>query len=247
MWTELEGSPDFSTTGVGVARLQRQFQTDRDTGYTAAAAQGYQKGQLLDYEGYTLTLVEISARNQNGLDVVTIVWQSDLPTGGRPQDYLDNRLRRDGDEEWIPEFGVEMVPASEALDYNGSVFSASWSVPADQALPNPTCYLVWKRWLDKNRNPPGSAKSTLPLDATQAINALSTYLPGATSSDPYEPPVPDGTAIPKLGYTLTSTGLGRKLVCVAIHFEPDGDLVCRIARFKWSINNWPSPPFGVPS
>ena len=51
-------------------------------------------------------------------------------------------------------------------------------------------------------------------------------------------------------YLMENSDFGKKLLCVNIELQQDGDLVCRIARFKYRRTSWNPGSvalFGVPS
>lgn len=238
MWVEVDGSPAWRETAGGSIQYVRTFDATVNQGRTLAASEGYTRGATQVLEGFFLTLTGIDVRNRSGRDVVRVVWSTKMGSSGRQphSDYNDDVLRKDGDEEWLFEFESEEKPAVECVKHDGSVFSGSWGVGEDDMLLQPGIILVWRKWMDKNTASSGKPPVTVPRTKAKALDAIRTYLPNQTGN--YE------SNGPKLMYRLGSSGIEKNFLCIDIEIEPDGDLVCRTARFKWRASEWGSTIYG---
>jgi len=226
----------FREGQAGAAQLTKIYHATFGQGRTLAADEGYEKGEELIFNDYVLELVDIEVSSRGGIDVVSIFYVTPGRTLSAQTSYNDNKIRKDGDEEWYPEMASGEKRAADAVDKDGSAWSSSWPYEQDEPVVQPAVALVWKKWMNKNTAGPNSPPITLPNTKTKALAALRTYLPGETGD--YE------TNAPQLMYRLGSTGIQKKFLCVDVAFEEDGDLVCRVARFKYSRTDWPTAVYG---
>jgi len=233
MWIEQPGSPDFEEGSSGTARLIRFFHAAVNAGKAEAKSQGYKKGDSLRHEGYYLKLVGISARNVTGADEVKITWTTPqgFSRGSSNVQYNEGRIRNPGDEQWRLEASLDQLPAEDAVDYQGNQWSGTWGVERDKPVLQPDVYLVWRKWLDKNRRAPILPPTTLPERKADALVMANTYIPGGNEKYERNPP------------RLMSL-LNSYFMCVHIEIEEDGDLVCRIARFKYKKAGWNTNIYG---
>ena len=248
MWVEIDGTDDFQEGAAGTARLIRRFMTDRGQGVANANKNGYIKGASITYEGtsgaaFYLAISHIGVRAQSGLDLVVVTYTTPggLSVRQRGGDFNDGRIRSDGEEEWSFEGDLEERPAAQAFNYTGTQWTsqANWGKTVDDLVYQPGCILVWRKWFSKDTSAPNSAPIVLPNTKAKALNAVKTYLPDQNGT--YENGSP-----PRLMYKLSATGVGALFLCVGVRIEADGDLVCRIAQFKYNPAGWSSDIYGSP-
>jgi len=244
LWTEIPGSPKFSEDGGGGARLTRIYETDYNQGATNAKANGIIRGKSIRWQGpsvkYFLTLENIEIFNTTSKDQVVAFYSTGggMSVGPKRVPYVDGVWRQPGDEEWTIELQSGEVQAIDALDKEGQSWSGTWNIERTTRVMQPGATLVWRKWFIGNPGFIGTRRSNVPLPATKerALTILQSYLPGGAKN--FEPKGP------QLMYTLDSTAIGKKLLCVRLYLEADADLLVRVAHFKWRAAEWPSTIFG---
>jgi hypothetical protein len=237
-WIEIAGSPDYVDMGAGRARLTRSFHTDIDNGVAEARAQGYFRGKRFVHNGAALQITSIQVVNDMGRDLVRI--QADSPGSvvvHKGRQYNDPVARQDGDSEYYLELDIQSVEAQDAINIAGEAWSGTWGIDETTVVDQPGVILVWRKWMSKASKLPGVPPKTLPTTRFEALQALITYLP-QVSEQPYEP------GGPRIMHVLAASGTEAKLLCISINLESDGDLVCRVAKFRYNPLGWNSSLYG---
>lgn len=248
-WVEIDGSPNYRKGPGSTRTLTRMFHTEFGQGLAQAAAHAFVLDSTVVYDGNTLLLTQLNPYNDNGRDLVQIVWEGSSGSDGssplRDDSYNDGIRRYHGEEEWTFAGGMdnEIITDRTGDLKNGST---SWREGSGYALGDtlmvPTLNLIWKKWFRKGAaSLPGDLTTphTVPRTKADALSAAATYL--ASEVGAYEP----GLNPPKLGKILGASALERKFLCVDIDVNADGNLVCRTATFKYTRDpaGWLCPPY----
>jgi len=237
MWTEVAGGR-WSEGRNGAALWTRVFWADAGQGRDKATENEYEKGDEIEVLDFVLTLETIDVAENEGYDVVTITYTTPEGWIRNPSErYQDGVVRNENDEEWHMELELEEVRAEDAIAYDGSEWSGTWGIDADKPVDQPVCFLVQRKWLDKNAAVPGENITTLPQTRTKALEMVKSYLPNAAAADKkYEND-------PPLLMSLLA-GANNKFMCVSVTTEKDNDLVLRTARFKYKPDGWNTNVYG---
>ena len=248
-WVEINGSPNYRKGPGSTRTLTRLFHTDKDAGLAQASAHGYIQGAILIHDGETLCITQVNPYNEDGHDLVQIVWENVSPdtAASRNPYYNDGVQRFDGEEEWTFSGGMESENISaDTRSMNGSTAWMSAPPPGyaiGKPLLVPGLYLVWKKWFRTAVSQGGggiTVNRTVPRTKLSAIAAVESYLPEGSGG--YET---GGAAAPKMGKRLGPEGTEKRFLCTDIGIEPDGDLVCRTATFRYTRDpeGWLCPPY----
>lgn len=248
-WVKQEGSPDYTVGPGGQRSYVEVYHAASNAGKAEVISRGYFQGRHnFAYDGSQLWLDRVNIRQHPGYDIVTLTWTAQEYNGsgsGPDNRFADGVRRFNGEEEWtiraaldsetVTETTPSLVDGDQATNWAGT----AGFVIGESTMLVPGAVLVWKKWMKKDRTiiPNQFYPTTVPRTKVAALNALQTYMPQQTGT--YE------NGAPKVGKRLDSSGTGAHLLCIGVSLDPDGDLVCRTAEFKWTnrTGGWPSPPY----
>lgn len=219
----------------GGASLERIYEADYGTGKAKAAVAGFVKGAAYAYSGIAFYVGSVDVESSEGIDLVTVMFAGALgsTTWHASEKYNDGKIRVANEEEWTIEGDLQLLPAVESVSAEGHEWTSqdNWGKDENDQVEQPTGFLVWRKWL--NKATVAAPTKTLPTTVAEAVNAMKTYLPGENGNYEGSPP--------KLNVRLANY---PQFLCVQVALEDDGDLVCRIARYKYVRLGWAKPPAG---
>lgn len=230
----------FETGDDGQARLTQVFHADRGQGVAEATRRGLARNARVFRDGRLLLLSSVNPATTESVDEVTLTW---LGPAGAPEPPARNTILHEaGEEEWSLEAALENFEGDpkafvnadgETIDLTQELGSATEPVRVPKLL------LVWKKWLRPpwNRGPKDKP-TALPKNKTDALKLFNCY--GKAQDEKLE------TGGPRIGCVLDDSESGQFFLCVDLGVEPEGQLLCRTAKFEFSAKKYNDKIYPAP-